>query len=105
MPPVIYNHPDIYIKVTKINDRWHARLFSPTGEILDEMACSQRKDVGSICRIMLRWHDKLGGMSKYADWSRHRQEPNPISGRIWYRPQLKYEVELRSCKNLSQIQT
>lgn len=41
------------IKVTKINKRFHARLIV-NGAIHDEMACSLKRDIGHICREMLR---------------------------------------------------
>lgn len=76
------------IKVTKIKDRFHARLHVGTN-VHSEMACSERADIGYICRSLLRWFDKCGGSSIYAHKSRERlntKETNfsgPI-GKIWY---------------------
>lgn len=53
---------DPSIKVTKIKDRWHARLLYK-GEVRDELACDCQQDIGLICKEMLRWFDKLGGTS------------------------------------------
>lgn len=81
------------IKVTRIKDKWHSRLFHD-GKIIDEMACENQQDIGWICREMLRWFDKLNGTSLYADASRHRQffKPNRkriLHGKIWYRGELE----------------
>jgi hypothetical protein len=74
------------IKVTTIGDRHHARLIL-NGEVLDEMACDERCDIGWICREMLRWHNKLGYPSEFAAAARRRQTGTPV-GRIWYRGDL-----------------
>jgi hypothetical protein len=82
---------DLEIRVTRIKDRWHARLIV-NGQVRDEMACDTQCDIRLICREMLRWYDKLGGTSKYADRSRHRLKegqkifPQGIcgaKGKIW----------------------
>lgn len=80
---------DLEIRVTRINDRWHARLIVK-GQVRDEMACDTQCDIGKICRIMMRWYQKLGGSSKYADAARHRAGKKPqrgymgAKGKIWY---------------------
>lgn len=72
------------IKVTKINNKWHARLYNlNTGQILDESACKLKSDIGWICREMLRWYDKLGGISKFASAARNRQKGKP-EGKVYY---------------------
>ena len=77
------------IKVTFIKNRGHARLLEGS-KILDEMACSTRQDIGWICREMLRWYDKNGGISKWASEARKRQNDTlyPI-GKVWTYNQLK----------------
>lgn len=81
---VINNQEEI--KITKINKRFHARLII-NGAIHDEMACSFKRDIGHICREMLRWYDKMGG-SKWSSFSRkNRRNDTPI-GKIWYRKDL-----------------
>lgn len=70
------------IKVTKIGARWHARMFAD-GVVRDEMSCEISEDIGWICREMLRWHDKCGGVSAFASAARERQLTLPIS-RVWY---------------------
>jgi hypothetical protein len=61
--------------------------------VRDEMACELRIDIGYICRQLLRWDDKCGGVSLYASNSRDRlsKETNrgkPM-GKIWYRNALR----------------
>lgn len=80
------------IKVTKISDRWHARMVSGD-DLLDEMACELRSDIGWICREMLRWHQKLGGCSGFADAARARQTTG-ANGRIWWRKDLHSNAQL-----------
>ena len=77
------------IKVTRIKNRWHARLLL-NGHVHSEMACALREDIGHICRTLLRWFDKCGGVSIYAQKSRQRwnskQESNrwhPV-GKVWH---------------------
>ena len=77
------------IKVTKIRNRWHARLLDGS-KILDEMACISKLDIGWICREMLRWYDKNGGVSKFALAARERQRGFPTD-KIWYYNQLKFK--------------
>lgn len=75
------------IVVTKISNRWHARL-SLNNEIVDEMACQQRLDIGWICREMLRWAAKTGNCSEFASAARRRQLKGPI-GRVWWQGSLE----------------
>lgn len=81
------NDPEI--KVTCINGRYHARLYY-RGSCCDEMACQYRQDIGVICKELMRWFDKLGGSSVYADKTRHRTSSyrDPV-GKIWYRKDLE----------------
>ena len=76
----------IEVKVTRIADRWHARLWVD-GAIVDHMACENKIDTGWICREMLRWHDKTGGESTFASRARDRQTPGP-TGKVWYQGEL-----------------
>lgn len=75
------------IKVTKIKNRWHARLLV-ADKVYDEMACEVRSDIGYICKTMLRWYDKTGGCSKFAHAARQRLNKCFPTGRIWYRAHL-----------------
>ena len=72
----------LHIKVTKIKDKWHARLFN-NDIILDEMACSEKADIGWICRELLRWVDKLGRSTPWTKAARRRQQYSS-RGKIWY---------------------
>ena len=74
---------NVEVKVTRIATRWHARLWVD-GKVHDEMACQCREDIGFICRTMLRWFDKMGGVSAFAHASRHRQASSITKGRIWW---------------------
>ena len=81
------------IRVTRINNRYHARLINvATQEVLDEMACQLRQDVGWISREMLRWYSKLGGQSQFAEAARDRQNDSVLpAGKTWTRLQLQEE--------------
>ena len=70
------------IKVTKIGKSWHARL-RENGLLIDECICYCKQDINYICRWMLRWYDKLGGVSPMATASRKRGYGRPV-GRIDY---------------------
>jgi len=83
-PPFIPMEPEI--KVTKIKNRWHSRLIE-NAEVLDEMACSEKQDIGWISREMLRWYDKNGGVSDFTSSARKRQVNDPV-GKIWYKKEL-----------------
>lgn len=75
---------ELAIKVTTIDGIYHARL-TKDGQVIDEMACKEKSDIGYICREMLRWFSKLGGVSKWAEASRKRQnEEKGPEGKIWY---------------------
>ena len=84
------------IKVTRIKNRFHARLYV-NGKVFDEMACTEKKDIGFICREMLRWYDKgLGPHSDFASAARSRQTPRP-PGKIWYRLALRKIDRCNGC--------
>ena len=87
--------PDLEIKVVKIKHRWHARLLVQ-GKLHEESACELKEDIGFMCREMLRWFDKLGGISKLASSSRRRQNRSkaPV-GRIWCYSELVEERKVR----------
>lgn len=78
---------DVIIKVTRIKNRYHSRLIAE-GVAVREMACVNKCDIGWISREILRWYDKLGGVSKFAAAARVRQRGKPI-GKVWYCKQLK----------------
>lgn len=62
------------IKVTHLKGvGWGVRLFT-NGTLNQEGIASTRKEIGPLCRSMLRIEDKCGNWSKYASSSRHRQK-------------------------------
>jgi hypothetical protein len=70
------------IKITKINNRYHARLME--GDVIrDEMACENRLDVGLISREMLRWFVPGGKVVLFSSPSIYHPK-----GQIWYKNQL-----------------
>jgi hypothetical protein len=73
------------IKVTKIKNRWHARLFV-NGILSDEMACELRSDIGWICREMMRWCDKMGAGSRHTTSARlrHNEDGGPRGKVLYY---------------------
>lgn len=73
------------IRVTNIKGNYHARLFSDTGAILDEMSCKEKQDIGWICREMLRWQSKMGSIDPWATSARkrHNDDPAPV-GKVEY---------------------
>lgn len=70
------------IKVTRIGNRWHSRLFIGK-KLVDEMACELKCDIGWICREMLRWQSTMGFVSDLSDAARDRHKSNSI-GKVWY---------------------
>lgn len=76
-------------KVTTINGRHHIRLLEDDF-VINEMACNDKVDISFCCKYMLRWYDKLGGVSKMASASRdrHKETLEPV-GKIWYEKDLR----------------
>jgi len=66
------------IKVTRLKKEYHARL-RLGHSIIDEMSCKKKQDIGWICREMLRWYSKTGGVDPWAEKARDKQiEPKPM---------------------------
>ena len=64
---------DPVIKVTRIGLKgWGIRCYSPRGEIFMQDFAERKTQIGPMCRHLLRWWDKCGGMSIYASRARHR---------------------------------
>ena len=80
---------DINIKVTRIKSHYHSRLIAD-GVVVREMACADKCDIGWISRELLRWYDKLCGVSRFASAARDRQTSQPV-GKIWNCDHLKAE--------------
>lgn len=74
---------DPVIKVTKINGRFHIRLFQPDQTLHSECACALKEDISFCCKYLLRWYDKLGGDSKMADAARMRNKNHTTTGKVW----------------------
>ena len=76
------------IKVTRLGQRWHARLYD-NALLLDEMAFESQLDIGYICREMLRWQHKMGNVTPWTKAARWRQDEtlNP-KYKVWYQQEL-----------------
>lgn len=101
LKPEFCNEPEI--RVTKIKHRWHSRLIM-NGRVCDEMACDNSLDIGWICREMLRWVSKCGGISNRAEFARHSERPGRdrraiTVGRIWHCNKLDEEKLRRKSLN------
>jgi len=84
------------VKVTKINNRYHARLVK-LGKCIDEMACELREDIGYISRYMIRIEDKSGG-DEFTSASRYRLNTNPDNfggpkGKVWHSSRIQMEQD------------
>ena len=77
------------LKVSKIGSRWIAILNEDAQEH-SRMACALKRDIGWICRELLRWFSKLGGDDPWADSARARQTGFPI-GKVWNDIELENE--------------
>ena len=76
---------DLDINVRHIGGRYSAQL-KKDGEVIDHMMCENKRDIGWICREMLRWFCKLGGDSKWAAAARARQNASPLPvGKVWHK--------------------
>lgn len=70
------------IKVTKIKNRYHCRLFR-LDKAIDEVACELRLDIGYVCRDMLRTVDKCGCGDDFTSAARYRNKVGPIGKIFW----------------------
>lgn len=71
------------LSVKFIKNKYSAILYV-NGKVYDRLACENKQDIGYICHELLRWYDKLGGISDWAKSARTRQRENPI-GKIFYK--------------------
>lgn len=84
-------------RVTNLGVRYGIQLIDTrTRKVIDEMGCSDKRDTGFCIRYMLRWHDKLGGLSPMAIASRGRQRSEDLNcdtpvGKIWYSSDIAME--------------
>lgn len=86
------NNSELEIKVTRIKNSWHARLYVQ-GSCYDEMSCTDRRDVGKICRIMMRWLDKTGSGNKHTKSARKR-----LNSDIGFFGAVRYQNEIQRNK-------
>jgi len=72
------------IRVRHINNKYHARLYRD-GKLVDEMACKEQRDIGFICRKMLRNQDHNGFSTEYTTSARKRHFENDLEphGKIY----------------------
>jgi hypothetical protein len=62
-------------KVTNLGDKIGIRLIDKRdGKILDETSVKTKAEIQPAIKELLRMHDKMGGTSKMADASRHRNK-------------------------------
>jgi hypothetical protein len=83
---------NLTLKVTTIGKR-HVAVLLNDGDKIDTMACSLKRDIGWICREMMRWFSKNGGVSKHAESARRRQTGKP-AGKVWYAKDLGWSSRL-----------
>lgn len=71
------------IKVTKLNNKYHARLYRDD-ILISEYACNSKLDIGYMCREMLTWQDKLGNGNAWTMSARirHNKDNSPVD-KIW----------------------
>lgn len=71
-------------KVTFIKNKYHIRLIK-NNYLISEIACKLKTDINWCCNHLLKWYDKMGGVSKMAMSSRNRNKDrqNP-GGKVWY---------------------
>jgi len=63
---------DPMIKVTRLADGWGVRCYRPDGTLHSEGHAPAKAEIGPVARELLRWWDKLGGVSRYASRARER---------------------------------
>jgi len=59
------------VKVVSINGLYHAR-YIVDGVIKSEYTCEDKKEIGLMCREMLRWQHKLGNVTPLTTSARKR---------------------------------
>lgn len=80
---VLVNNPKHEVTVRRIGSGWNVRVLID-GVVNQEMRVFNRLDIGTAAREMLRWEDKCGNISKYADSSRNRNKTNRKPQRLDY---------------------
>ena len=64
------------VKVTRINNRYHCRVFTD-GILNQEGVANSRKEISYVCRDLLRWEDKCGNISDFATSARNKINTQP----------------------------
>lgn len=59
------------VSVRNINGNYHCRILL-NGELNQEAVCYSKRDIGYTCRSLLRWEDKCGNISQFANAARNR---------------------------------
>lgn len=62
------------VAVTRIGDGYNIRVYL-NDELNQESRVYDRMFIQPEARTMLRWEDKMGNYSNYADRARHRNKP------------------------------
>ena len=76
-------NPKHEVTVRRIGSGWNVRVLID-GVVNQEMRVFNRQDIGTAARDMLRWEDKVGNISKYADSSRNRNKSDRKPQRLSY---------------------
>ena len=61
----------VEVKVNRFKSGYSCKIYRK-GILIDEWLVNNQKEIGPVCRNLLRWYDKLYGDSKYADRGRFR---------------------------------
>lgn len=63
----------------------HSVVLKNNNKEVSRIACERKEDIGWSCRELLRWFSKLGGISRFAESARRRQNNStPPIGKIYH---------------------
>ena len=68
---VLMDEVEHEVTVRNINGNYHCRVLL-NGVVNQEAVCYSKRDIGYTCRSLLRWEDKCGNISKFANAARKR---------------------------------
>jgi hypothetical protein len=71
MQHIMVGECDHEVTVRNINGKYHCRVFT-NGVLNQEAVCESKADIGYTCRSLLRWEDKCGNISEFANAARAR---------------------------------
>ena len=60
------------VKVTRLGTGYGCILTDADGIEVDRQTARTRREIGAVCRDMLRWQSKLGSSDPFADAARVR---------------------------------